>query len=64
MPTQTRHVAEVTDPVTGEQTQLMADTEGALEQLLDDHLAQAYPLPTSQRHTTGDGLGCGGLDGQ
>ena len=39
----TRHVADITDPVTGETTTLTAATEGELDQLVDEHLEQHYP---------------------
>lgn len=43
----TRHIAEITDPVTSELVHLEADTETGLEQLLDDHFAAAYPPPAT-----------------
>ncbi|WP_324653746.1 hypothetical protein [Georgenia sp. H159] len=39
------HVAEITDPITGEKTTLTADTESELEQLITAELESAYPLP-------------------
>lgn len=42
----TRHIAEITDPVTGEQTTLTAHSAAELEQLVDEHLAHMYPQPT------------------
>lgn len=38
----TRHVADITDPVTGETTTLTAATEGELDRLVDEHLEQHY----------------------
>jgi len=38
----TRHVADITDPVTGETTTLTAATERELDQLVDEHLDQHY----------------------
>lgn len=42
----TQHTADVTDPLTGENTHLTAPTANKLEELIDEHLAQAYPFPT------------------
>ena len=39
----TRHLAEITDPVTGETTTLSAATDRQLEQLVDAHLEGHYP---------------------
>ncbi len=37
----TTHIAEITDPVSGEVTVLEADTEQQLDELIDDHFAAA-----------------------
>ena len=39
----TRHIATVTDPVTGTITTLIATTAADLDQLVDTHLEQHYP---------------------
>lgn len=44
MGNRTRHVAIVTDPVTGEEHELTAVSAAQLDQLVDDHLHAAYPL--------------------
>ena len=44
----TRHVADITDPVTGETTTLTAATESELDQLVDEHLEQHYPTLQSE----------------
>ncbi len=44
----TRHVADITDPVTGETTTLTAPTESELDQLVDEHLEQHYPTPKAE----------------
>lgn len=46
MPT-TRHIADITDPITGNQIHLEAATEDELEYLLEEHLATTYPLPST-----------------
>jgi len=43
----TRHIADITDPITGDQIHLEAATQDELEYLLEEHLATAYPLPTT-----------------
>lgn len=43
-----RHVADITDPVTGETTTLTAATESELDQLVDEHLEQHYPTLQSE----------------
>ena len=48
MPRTTRHVAEVVDPVTGQQTTLTAGTAAELDQLVTDYLETAYPLPPEE----------------
>ena len=37
------HVADLTDPLTGEHTHFHAATPDELDRLVEDHLAQAYP---------------------
>lgn len=37
------HVADLTDPLTGERTHFHATTADELDRLVEDHLAQAYP---------------------
>jgi len=44
----TRHVADITDPVTGETATLSAATESELDQLVDEHLEQHYPTPKAE----------------
>lgn len=46
MPT-TRHIADITDPITGDQIHLEAASQDELEYLLDEHLATTYPLPAT-----------------
>lgn len=48
MPGTTSHVAEVTDPITGDTTTLTANTADELDQLVDAHLAQAFPAPADR----------------
>lgn len=43
--TTTRHIADITDPTTGNQIHLEAATQDELEYLLEEHLATTYPLP-------------------
>lgn len=40
-----RHVAEITDPVTGQTTTLTAPTSAELERLVQEHLDHTYPHP-------------------
>ena len=47
----TRHIAEVTDPITGETTTLSASSALELEQLITDHLEVDYP---SSENTAAD----------
>lgn len=42
----TRHIAEVTDPLTGDVVVLSAATSAELEQLVDDHLSSTFPEPS------------------
>lgn len=44
----TRHVADITDPVSGDTTTLAAATESELDQLVDEHLEQHYPDPHAE----------------
>lgn len=39
------HLAEITDPVTGERTTLRAPTAEQLDTLVDDHVRTRYPDP-------------------
>lgn len=41
--------AEVEDPTTGELTHLEADTPQNLDRLIDEHLAQTYPVPAEDQ---------------
>lgn len=43
----TRHIADITDPTTGNQIHLEAATQDELEYLLEEHLATTYPLPAA-----------------
>ena len=43
MSSTSRHIAEITDPLTGEQVHLEADTGPELDELVEQTLAQAYP---------------------
>lgn len=43
MPHTRRHIAEITDPTTGDQIHLEADTAATLEKLVEQTLAQAFP---------------------
>ena len=43
MPPTRRHIAEITDPLTGEQVHLEADTGPELDALVEQTLTQAYP---------------------
>lgn len=43
MPTLSYYRGEVTDPVTGETTTFRAATKHQLDQLIDEHLAAAFP---------------------
>jgi hypothetical protein len=45
MASRTYYTADVQDPVTGETTTLTADTEEALDQLVEAHVAGDYPEP-------------------
>jgi|APEBP8051072661_1049379.scaffolds.fasta_scaffold03767_3 hypothetical protein len=58
----TRHVADITDPVTGETATLSAATESELDQLVDEHLEQHYPTPKAE-DTVAAGMGCHGGGG-
>jgi hypothetical protein len=42
-----RHVADITDPVTGETTTVTADSAAELDRLIAEFLDRAYPDPTS-----------------
>lgn len=44
----TRHTAEITDPLTGGITTLTATTAAELDQLVDAHLEQHYPIPPEE----------------
>lgn len=41
----TLHMAEITDPVTGDRTTLTAATAEQLDALIDDHVRTNYPDP-------------------
>ena len=43
MPPTSRHIAEITDPLTGEQVHLEADTGPELDELIEQTLALVYP---------------------
>jgi len=43
----TRHIADITDPITDNQIHLEAATQDELEYLLEEHLATTYPLPAT-----------------
>ena len=45
MPSSTRHIAEITDPVTGDIATVTADSEAELEQLITSRLEESYPTP-------------------
>ncbi|WP_342373508.1 hypothetical protein PCC79_08085 [Propioniciclava soli] len=42
----TRHIAEVTDPLTDAVVVLTAGTSAELEQLVDHHLSSTFPEPS------------------
>ena len=52
-----RHIAEVTDPITGDTTILTASTNPELDQLVEDHLEQHYPN-TQDEDPASAGMGC------
>jgi hypothetical protein len=53
----TQHIAEVTDPITGDTTILTAATAPELDQLVEDHLEQHYPN-TQDEDPASAGMGC------
>ena len=53
----TRHVADITDPVTGETSTLSAGSEQELEQLVAAHLEQHYPTPQDEDDPEPAGMG-------
>lgn len=57
----TRHVADITDPVTGETSTLSAGSEQELDQLVAAHLEQHYPTrPDEDPEPAGMGVPNGG----